>query len=254
MCLCTATVSEGSAPLSQVRLYTCTAVLGALTLLTVGLGITDPAGTPTYPTKFLVWNLFLAWIPMAAALLMTKLHQRLAVVGVGLVWLAFLPNAPYLVTDLVHLVGWDTALWRHVFQMGFATWIGIMLGVLSLRVVHIEVTRRANAALGWGAVAASVVLCAAGLVIGRFQRWNSWDLVSNPKSVAATTYSWVSSPIANVRSTGVAVIVAAFFGLAYLTICCIDGMGQQDSVPAKKFASSDGDAFSGERRVEGSDR
>lgn len=212
--------------MSQVRLYVCTVVLGALTILTVGIGITNPAGDPTYPAKYLVWNLFLAWIPMLAALAMNLTRSRWAAVIAGLVWLVFLPNAPYLVTDLVHLVGWDTALWRHVFQMGFASWIGIMLGVVSLRVVHAEATRRTNALLGWGVVGAAVLLCAVGLVIGRFQRWNSWDLISNPKSVASTTYGWVSSPIANVQSTGVAVVVAAFFGLAYLTIWCIDGIGK----------------------------
>ena len=212
--------------MSNVRLYMCTVVLGALTMLTVVIGVTDPVGDPTYPAKFLVWNLFLAWIPMLAALLVTRLRGRVATVGAGLVWLAFLPNAPYLVTDLVHLVGWDTALWRNIFQLGFASWTGIMLGVLSLHVVHLEVRRRVGPTFGWAVVAAAVVLCALGIVIGRFQRWNSWDLLTQPRAVVGSAYGWVSSPITNVQSTGVAVAVAAFFGLAYLTVWCIDGMGQ----------------------------
>lgn len=67
-------------------------------------------------------------------------------------------------------------------------------------------------------VAISVGLCAMGVVIGRFQRWNSWDLVTRPEAVAATTLDWVRSPFAQVQSTGVAFAVAAFFGLAYLTV------------------------------------
>lgn len=55
-------------------------------------------------------------------------------------------------------------------------------------------------------------------MIGRFQRWNSWDLVTRPDAVIIATLDWVTSPFSYVQSTGVAVAVAAFFGLAYLTI------------------------------------
>jgi uncharacterized membrane protein len=56
------------------------------------------------------------------------------------------------------------------------------------------------------------------VVIGRFQRWNSWDLVTQPRAVIADTLEWVGSPLTNQQSTGVALAVAAFFGLSYLTI------------------------------------
>lgn len=71
---------------------------------------------------------------------------------------------------------------------------------------------------GWIAVVVSVCLCAIGVVIGRFQRWNSWDLVTQPGAVAATTRDWMRSPLAYVQPTGVALAVGAFFGLAYLTL------------------------------------
>ena len=77
---------------------------------------------------------------------------------------------------------------------------------------------------GWAAVIVSVALCAIGVVIGRFQRWNSWDLVTRPDAVVATTFEWVRSPFAYVQSTGVALAVAAFFGLAYLTIWSLGGL------------------------------
>ena len=71
---------------------------------------------------------------------------------------------------------------------------------------------------GWIAVVVSVCLCAIGVVIGRFQRWNSWGLVTQPGAVAATTRDWMRSPPAYVQPTGVALAVGAFFGLAYLTL------------------------------------
>ncbi|MEO8694023.1 MAG: DUF1361 domain-containing protein [Acidimicrobiales bacterium] len=200
--------------------------LAASTALTVALGITDPGGAAEYPTRFLVWNLFLAWIPLACALLFTWVHRRVARLTVVACWLAFLPNAPYLVTDLIHLSGHDE-LWRHVLQFGFAAWTGTILGVVSLRIVHVEVERRFGMIAGWSLVAISTGLCAIGVVIGRFQRWNSWDLVTSPGVVASSTFEWARSPIANVRSTGVAIAVAAFFGFAYITTWALDGLQQK---------------------------
>lgn len=199
-------------------------LLGATTALAIVLGITDPTGTPGYAGRFLVWNLFLAWIPVVMALWFTRVRRTSAMLAVGGVWLAFLPNAPYLVTDLVHLSDGGEQLWRHVLQYGFAAWTGVMLGVASLRLVHLGVERRFGRGPGWAVVAGSTALCAIGVVIGRFQRWNSWDLITRPRAVASSTFDWVSSPVSDVRSSGVAVAVAAFFGLAYLTIWAFDGL------------------------------
>jgi uncharacterized membrane protein len=138
-------------------------------------------------------------------------------IPLGLAWLAFLPNAPYLVTDLVHL-GSGVELWRHVMQYAVAAWTGIVLGMVSMHLVHQRITRDFGAVTGWTAVVLSVGLCAIGVVIGRFQRWNSWDLLTRPDAMAATTFDWVRSPLAYVQPTGVALAVGAFFGLAYLTL------------------------------------
>ena len=212
----------------SVRAAVLAAALVATTVLTVGLGITDPTTSPTYPTRFLVWNLFLAWIPVAFAVGFASVRSRGWLIPLGLGWLAFLPNSPYLITDLVHLRdGYD--LWRHILQYGFAAWTGIILGVVSLWLVHRRLDAECAPAIGWLVVVGSVGLCALGVVIGRFQRWNSWDLVTQPDLVVRSTLGWVRSPLTHVQSTGVAVAVAAFFGLAYLTIWAVSGL---DSVRA----------------------
>jgi len=132
------------------------------------------------------------------------------------------------VTDLVHL-GEGVELWRHVLQYGFAAWTGVMLGVVSMRLVHDRIERDFGPIYGWTAVLVSIGLCSIGVVIGRFQRWNSWDLVTRPDAVVATTLQWVRSPFAYVQSTGVALAVAAFFGLAYLTIWSLGGLAVASS-------------------------
>ncbi len=197
--------------------------LMATTALTLALGITDPAAPLSYPTKFLVWNLILAWIPMIFAVAFDLVERQIWLLPLGLGWLVFLPNSPYLVTDLVHL-GEGYELWRHVLQYGFAAWTGILLGVVSMLLVHKRIERTFGGVWGWLVAVLSVGLCAIGVVIGRFQRWNSWDLVRRPDAVVAATFEWVRSPLSYVQSTGVATAVAAFFGLAYLTIWALNGL------------------------------
>ncbi|WP_412475175.1 DUF1361 domain-containing protein [Gordonia sp. LUNF6] len=201
--------------------------LAATTALTIVVGVTDPHAPLVYPTRFLIWNLFLAWLPLLIACAFVIVRNKLALIPLGLAWLAFLPNAPYLITDLVHL-GEGYELWRHILQYGFAAWTGVMLGVVSMRLVHRRIEADWGRAAGWAAVAASVILCAVGVVIGRFQRWNSWDLVTRPDAVVAQTMGWVRSPFAHVHSSGVAVAVAVFLAAAYLTMWTYESIGDAD--------------------------
>lgn len=218
---------------SDLRVLVLLAALAGTTVLTVILGITDPAAPLSYPSRFLIWNLFLAWIPFAVAFAFAAVRRRVWLIPLGLAWLAFLPNAPYLVTDLVHLRdGYD--LWRHILQYGFAAWTGIMLGVVSMRIVHRRLAAEFGQVAGWAAMAVSVALCAVGVVIGRFQRWNSWDLVHRPEAVVAGTLEWVRNPFSYVASTGVGIAVAAFLALAYLTMWGYEAIGAQNgSSPAR---------------------
>jgi len=101
--------------------------LVATTGLTTVLGITDPSAPTVYPTRFLIWNLALAWVPLVMAVGFAALSRSVWQLPWLLGWLVFLPNTVYLVTDLSHL-GEGVDLWRHVLQYGFAAWTGIMLG------------------------------------------------------------------------------------------------------------------------------
>lgn len=205
----------------------------ASSALTVVLGVVDPIGVPVLTSRFLVWNLFLAWIPLVAAVAVSRGSRPVAVIA-GVVWLVFLPNALYLVTDLVHLVDGST-LWRHILQFGFAAWTGTLLAVVSLRAVHHRAEREAGKVAGWLVVVAAVVAAGIGVAIGRFQRWNSWDLLTRPDSIAHGTLVWARSPLADGRITGVALAVTAFFGIAYLTVWALTpGNGPGGRPPAPR--------------------
>src|SRR5215217_5334639 len=128
--------------------------LVATTALTAILGVTDPSAPLYYPTRWLLWNLFVAWIPVLFAAGFAGVHRRPWLLPLGLGWLAFLPNSPYLVTDLVHLRH-GANLWRHVLQYGFAAWTGIILGVVSMRLVHERIEREFGRVAGWMTVVVS---------------------------------------------------------------------------------------------------
>src|SRR5262249_38113037 len=125
--------------------------------------------------RFLVWNLMLAWIPLVVALAVYDWYRR----GVRLALLApallLLPNAPYIVTDFIHLsAAARTPLWFDAIVISAFAWTGLLLGLASLYLLHAVARHRFGAPVGWAGVLAALALTSAGVYIGRFLGWNSW--------------------------------------------------------------------------------
>jgi len=133
---------------------------------------------------FLPWNLFLAWVPFVCALIISALSRRgnaLLVVPMCIVWLLFLPNAPYLITDLVHLGPVREApFWFDVLLLASFAINGLLLGFASLAMVQQSVRRRWGPVWGWLLAFVALGLCGYGIYLGRFLRWNSWDVLDSP--------------------------------------------------------------------------
>jgi len=131
---------------------------------------------------FLLWNLFLAWLPVLFALLARR-HRasRLGRWLWGSLWLLFFPNAPYLLTDLLHLgqIG-HVPIWYDLIMLLTFALAGLFLGFASLFWLQDLVTKALNQWAGWLFVLVVLGLSSFGVYIGRFLRWNSWDLLLNP--------------------------------------------------------------------------
>ncbi|RME88654.1 MAG: DUF1361 domain-containing protein [Anaerolineae bacterium] len=171
----------------------------------------------------LVWNLFLAWIPFLLAYVVYALSWRrfwlyFAIPTVAFLWLIFYPNAPYILTDLQHLATYaaDAPLWFDVILLVWFSWTGLLLGLVSLYLMHEVVHRNFGRLAGWLFVFAVSALSSVGLYLGRFARWNSWDLLQNPSEVAMDILGWVVSP--NLRLLAFATLFTLFFLFAYLTL------------------------------------
>lgn len=172
---------------------------------------------------FLFWNLFLAAVPaMAAWLLVWTDHRRASwIVQLPLlaIWLAFLPNAPYLLTDFVHLNERPPIpLWYDIALLASFAGTGLLLGYSSLADVQAVVARRFSAALGWALAAVALLLSGFGIYLGRFLRWNSWDALTAPVQLFADIAARVSDPLSHPRALGVTVIYGVALLLGYIAL------------------------------------
>ncbi len=170
---------------------------------------------------WLVFNLVLAWIPFVLSLVVydrVKAGRRgAATVAIGGTWVLFLPNAPYIVTDLIHLPEWGgQPLWYDAtMYIGFA-WTGLMLGLVSLYLVHRAVRTAWGATAGWTVAGSAAVLTGVGIYLGRFLRWNSWDIVTQPTAVVGDLARIVVNPLGT--PAAITAIFAAFFAVMYLAM------------------------------------
>jgi uncharacterized membrane protein len=174
---------------------------------------------------FLVWNLFLAWLPYLAALWAATLAARrptsaraALLAAAGAFWLLFLPNAPYIMTDFVHLPSMSFVWWYDVGTLLAFAWAGCILGVASLHLMRCLVCERLGAAASWAFVLVAVALSGVGIYMGRFLRWNSWDVLTSPRTLAAELLAVLANPDAYPRLVGVSLMFGCFLLLGYITL------------------------------------
>ena len=185
------------------------------------LGRMRLSGTDTY--HFLFWNIMLAWIPYLVSLAMLVLQRhapqrRLTRGLLAAIWFCFLPNAPYLITDLMHLrYNVEVPLIYDVGMLASVAWAGTFLAVVSLRMVQALVRAAYGAAVSWLFVLVVIGCSGFGIYLGRVLRWNSWDVVMNPRAVLADVLPRAVNPLAHPELPGITLIFAAIFLICYST-------------------------------------
>lgn len=135
---------------------------------------------------FLPWNLFLGYLPLVFAYLCVQRLKTTRIMewqnlALAALWLGFLPNSFYIVTDLIHLrATGDISLLFDVVLLTSFIWSGFVAGFISLYMMHTAVLRRIPAQQAHGLVAVALLLSSFAIYLGRYLRWNTWDIILNP--------------------------------------------------------------------------
>lgn len=170
---------------------------------------------------FLVWNIFLAWIPFAISSIFNKLTDK-AIWKQFLIficWLAFFPNSLYIVTDLIHLdIESKVPKWFDAVLLFSASVAGLMMAFISLYRVEEFFQKVLPGKLQSVAIFMILFLASFGVYLGRFLRWNSWDIVSNPFQLLVSIGHRIISPFDHLQTWTVTGTFTIFFYLLYISV------------------------------------
>jgi len=168
---------------------------------------------------FLAWNLFLAWIPFAVSQELIGAKKRLNIFFLTAIWLLFLPNAPYIITDFLHLKQRPPIpSWYDILLLFSAALNGLLLGLLSLLTVEKSLAKRFGNRISGLIILCSFFLCSFGIYIGRYLRWNSWDLIIKPGEIAGDILERIFNPFDHIGTWSVTVLFGSFFYVLYYSI------------------------------------
>lgn len=171
----------------------------------------------------LIWNLFLAWIPFVLAYAAHAISWRrnwlyFVIPAIAILWLLFFPNAPYMLTDLQDLARGrgGAPLWYDVIIVGWCSWTGMLLGIISLYLMQDIIFRRFGRATGWIFVFVISAASSFGMYVGRFVRLNSWDILQNPTETTMEILGLVIDP--TMRLAAFTILYTLFFLFIFMLL------------------------------------
>jgi len=140
-------------------------------------------------------------------------------------WLLFFPNAPYMLTDFIHLQSSPTApLWYDALMLSAFAWTGLLLGFASLYLMQMVWRRAAGSVLSWLGVVAALGLASFGVYLGRFVRFNSWDALVRPGRVADVIRNQLENPFHHPKLVAALIVLTGFLTVAYAVLYSFAGL------------------------------
>lgn len=229
--------------MTRVFLVIALSMLSCLFLVLVRYGLTG-----RFSQGYLIWNLLLAAIPVLVArygaLFTTGGPTKRIARTVGLVsffvWLVFYPNAPYLFTDFIHVIRrsglgavaqpWLSAAdlqWYDIVMNAAFAFVGHYIGLVSMYLMHGTMRMLFGRVAGWAFLAPAILLSGFGIHLGRFSRFDSWDLVLHP----VETVQVISQSLADPAAVLFSLAFAFFIALTYIIFYIVkrDPLGYLDS-------------------------
>jgi uncharacterized membrane protein len=201
--------------ISDVQKLVSVSLCFTLSLLVIRALYTDSVSYFFYP-----WNLFLALVPVffSGLLLKQKTFNYKSILLLAL-WLLFLPNAPYLVTDIFHFTERPPIpLWFDLILVVSGAWNGILLCMISLFRVEKFLKTRSTFKQTGIVMFLLLIPCGYGIYMGRYLRYNSWDVVTEPINILKTSTHHLHHPFQSLNVWLFTFIFALFLGIIYFTI------------------------------------
>lgn len=169
---------------------------------------------------FYIWNTFLAILPLLFSRILLRLDKcNFKAMLLVICWLAFFPNAPYMITDVFHYTERPPVpQWYDLIVVITAVWNGLLSGIISLMQIEQFLSRHFRIIWVKIIVIVSFILCGYGVYIGRYLRFNSWDVVMNPKILLYTFAGHVLKPQEHTMTWAFTILFATMFGIIYFTL------------------------------------
>ncbi|AZB27601.1 DUF1361 domain-containing protein [Chryseobacterium bernardetii] len=191
-----------------------------MTLFCLSLSLFRYYITETKVFFFLNWNLFLAWVPLLLSTLILTFHikSKISITLIIIVWILFFPNSPYILTDLFHLKVRNTIpIWYDLIVILSYAWTGLICGFLSLIDIEKLLSDYNNERTINGIVVLFLFMSSFGVYLGRFLRWNSWDILNNPFGLFNDIVVRFIYPLEYTKTWGVTLLMGIMLNFMYFT-------------------------------------
>jgi uncharacterized membrane protein len=173
---------------------------------------------------FLVWNLVLAYIPFVVGkmIIVKRLKKQILLLWF-LTWLLFLPNAPYIITDIFHLRQQTSMpIWFDLLLVISFSFNGVLLFFISVSDIYSILLKNFSIIKTWIITTSIFFLTGFGVYLGRFLRFNSWDILSNPNILITGILERILQPTSHPRAWGFTLGFGTLFLLVFLIFKTVD--------------------------------
>lgn len=195
--------------------------LSACTLFCIGMLALRMIYTESFDFRFMAVNMFLAWLPYFFALTlqhMTPGKYFVITPMLYFLWLIFFPNAPYMITDIFHLGEFEgMPLWYDLIMLLSFSWCGLMLGFYSLK----KILKRSAVQQGINYPLRTFVLfflCGTGIYLGRYERWNSWEIITKPGQLITDFMFILQNKAICIQMVTLSFFFALFFTMIFVAL------------------------------------
>lgn len=198
-----------------------TILLFLLSIFCISISLFRYLYTDSRTFLFMNWNLFLAFIPylLSSGMVLYKVKNKLALTLTIIVWILFFPNSPYILTDLYHLGdNYSAPEWFDLVLILSYAWTGLLYGFLSLFDLELFLSRYISKIKIQILTSIFLFISCFGIYLGRFLRWNSWDIASNPSGLIADISDRLISPFSHSRTWGLTILMGILLNFIYFSI------------------------------------